>query len=188
MIFVFFRKSMIILFALFFLASLLIAQNENNSVRTEVSRDSLIKVARSIIDSARCRVLVTVDEFGKPHAREMDPFIPDENMIIWLGTNPKTRKVKQIENNPNVVVFYYETKGLSYVAVEGKATIVKDPDQKAKHWKNYWKRYYPDRDKDFVLIQVIPDNLELVSYKHNLFWNTDSFLPNSVKFDNAGIK
>jgi general stress protein 26 len=188
MINVYARRFVCILSALLVLASLLFAQEENRDSKTKVSRDSLLIIARSIIDSARCHVLVTVDENGKPHAREMDPFAPEENMTIWLGTNPKTRKVKQIQKNPNVVMFYYDTKGISYVALEGKARIVNDPAQKAKYWKEYWKGYYPDRDKDYVLIQIVPDIMELISYKHNILGTTDSFLPPSVKFDNSKDK
>ena len=182
------KRNVCMFFALLVLTSLLFAQKENRDSKTQVSSDSLLIIARSIIDSARCHVLVTVDENGKPHTREMDPFAPEENMTIWLGTSPKTRKVKQIEKNPNVVMFYYDTKGISYVALEGKARIVNDPAQKAKHLKEYWKLYYPDQDKDYVLIQIVPDIMELISYKHNILGTTDSFLPSSVKFNKSKDK
>ena len=35
----------------------------------EIPRDSILKVALLIIDSAKCKVLITVDENGTPHAR-----------------------------------------------------------------------------------------------------------------------
>ena len=172
--------SKFIFFVVFF-SSLLLAQNNNSFTANEVSRDSLLKVSHAIIDSARCRVLVTVDEYGKPHAREMDPFIPGDDMVVWLGTSPVTRKVKQIEKNPNVVVFFYDTKGLSYVSIEGKAALINDPALKSKYWKSYWEQYYPDRNKDFILIKVTPVRLELVSYKYKLFWKT-GYKPLSVEF------
>ena len=161
---------------------LLPAQNKYFT-KDKISRDSLLMVSKMIIDSARCRVLVSVDEEGKPHAREMDPFAPEEGMIIWFATNPNTRKVKQIKNNPNVAVFYYDTKTLSYVSINGKAQLINNPAEKEKHWKKYWKVYYPDRNKDMILIKVIPDRLELVSYKYKLFWQTDSFMPQYIKFN-----
>jgi general stress protein 26 len=177
-----------IFIAIIFLCSLLSAQDKNLNLTTEVPRDSLLKIAHAIIDSARCRILVTVDEYGRPHAREMDPFKPEEDMVVWLGTNPNTRKVRQIAKNSNVAMFYYDTKGLSYVSLEGTARLVNDTTEKTRHWKEYWKRYYQDRDKDYILIQVIPSRLEVVSYKHKLFWKTESFLPNSVEFDAGKTK
>ena len=121
-----------------FIAYSLIAQEQQDKVQQEISRDSLFTVARTIIDSARCRILITVDENGKPQARTMSPFPPEENMVIWLGTNPRSRKVKQIKNNPNVMVYYYDTKGASYVSVAGQACIVNDPDKRAQYWKKSW--------------------------------------------------
>ena len=116
--------------------SSLIAQTEQFPPQREISRDSLLIYARIIVDSADSRVLVTVDEDGKPQARTMSPFPPEENWVIWLGTFPFSRKVKQIQNNPNVVVFYYDTKSYSYVSISGKARLVNDPDLKAKYWKS----------------------------------------------------
>ena len=154
------------------IASSLTAQEQQDKVQQEISRDSLLTVARTIIDSARCRTFITVDENGKPQARTMSPFSPEENMVIWLGTNPRSRKVKQIQNNPNVMVFYYDTKGLSYVSVAGQARIVNDPEKKAHYWKKSWIRYYPDPDKDYTLIEVTPERLEICSFKYKLFWDS----------------
>ncbi len=139
----------------------------------EISRDSLLTIARTIIDSARCRILITVDESGKPQARTMSPFPPEENMVIWLGTNPRSRKVKQIKNNPNVMVYYYDTKGLSYVSVAGQARIVNDPEKKTHYWKNSWTQYYPDPGKDYILIEVTPERMEICSFKYKLFWDLE---------------
>jgi general stress protein 26 len=175
------KKSLVIfLFFVIILPASLNAQTDSNA--GEISRDSLIKAAHMIIDSARCRVLVSVDEEGRPHAREMDPFAPDKNMIIWFATNPNTRKVKQIKNNPEVAVFFYDTKTMSYVSINGKAELVNDPAEKEKHWKSYWKQYYPDRDKDMILIKVVPYRMELISYRYKIFWKDESFMPQYIDF------
>jgi general stress protein 26 len=89
--------------------------------------------------------------------------------------------VKQIKNNPNVVVFFYDTKGMSYVSVSGKARLVNDSGLKAKYWKEGWKRFYPDRDKNYILIEVTPERLEVCSFKYDLLWNPEG-LPASVEF------
>ena len=154
------------------IASSLKAQEQQDKVQQEISRDSLLTVARTIIDSARCRTFITVDENGKPQARTMSPFPPEEDMVIWLGTNPRSRKVKQINNNPNVMVFYYDTERASYVSVAGQARIVNDPEKKAHYWKESWTRYYPDPEKDYTLIEVTPERLEICSFKYKLFWDS----------------
>lgn len=172
--------------ALFFLpASFLLAQTAEWPAQNEMPRDSLLTIARAIMDSARCRILVTVDENGRPHAREMAPFAPEEDFAIWLGTSQGSRKTKQIQRNPNVVVYYYESNGMSYVAVSGKARLVNDAEKKAKYWREGWKRYYPNRETDYVLIEVTPEQMELCSYKYKLFWDPVTKAPRSVDVRSA---
>ena len=163
------------------IASPLMSQELLVKDRPEISRDSLLTVAHTIIDSARCRVLITVDENGKPQARTMSVFPPEENMIIWLGTSTRSRKVKQIKNNPNVMVYYYDTKGRSYVSVAGQARLVNNPDKKAHYWKKSWTRFYPDPEKDYILIEVTPERMEICSFKYKLFWDSEG-LPAFIEF------
>jgi len=174
------KNILLISFLLTFTNSLFPQQGQFPPQR-EISRDSLLIYARTIVDSAQCRTLVTVDEEGNPRIREMAPFPPEDNWVIWLGTFPTSRKVKQIKNNPNVVVFYYDTKSYSYVNVSGKAELVNDPELKAKYWKEEWKVFYPDRDTQYILVKVIPERLEVCSFKYHLLWDADG-RPASVEF------
>lgn len=176
-----FLKVTSILVPLLFSVYSLLAQENKENVNREITRDSLLRTARTIIDSASCRILITVDESGKPHAREMAPFPIEDNWVIWLGTSQGSRKTQQIQDNPNVIVYYYQPEGLSYVSIAGKARLVNDSDLKAKYWVDGWKRYFPDREKNYILIEVTPENLEIVSYKHNIFWDSKG-APRSVDF------
>lgn len=184
------KKGFIVpLLSLFFLSLIpfanLIAQTEQFPAQRDVSRDSLLIYARIIIDSSDSRVLVTVDENEKPRARTMSPFLPEEDWTIWLGTFPTSRKVKQIKNNPNVVVFYYDSESYSYVNISGTAQLVNEPDLKAKYWKEGWKRFYPDREKNYILIQVNPQRLEVCSFKYDLLWDENG-IPPVVIFKDEG--
>jgi len=161
--------------------SLLLAQELLVKDRQEIPRDSLMTIAHAIIDSARARTFITVDENGKPQARTMSVFPPEDNMVIWLGTSTNSRKVKQIKNNPNVMVFYYDTKGHSYVSVAGQARLVNDLAKKAHYWKKSWTRYYPDPEKDYILIEVTPERMEICRYKYKLFWDSKG-LPAFIEF------
>lgn len=159
-----------------FLISTPIGSNAQEMPKQEISSDSLLVIARMIIDSSECRAMITVDESGKPHARAMSPFPPEENMVVWLGTSPGSRKVKQIRNNPNVIVYYFDSEGLSYVALAGRARLVNDPEKKAHYWREGWERFYPNIDEDYVLIEVTPERLELFSFEYDIMgepptWN-----------------
>ncbi|MFA5974210.1 MAG: pyridoxamine 5'-phosphate oxidase family protein [Lentimicrobiaceae bacterium] len=160
-----------------------LAAQENKGLPYQpISYDSLLYTARTIVDSARCQVLITVDEKGQPYAREMSPFSPENDWVIWLGTTRGSRKTNHILHNPNVVVYYYDTKGKSYVSVSGKARLVDTPAKKAKYWKDGWKIFYPDRDKNYILIEVIPEKLEVCSFRYKLFWEPVTGIPHSVDF------
>ncbi|MFC2134441.1 pyridoxamine 5'-phosphate oxidase family protein [Bacteroidota bacterium] len=174
-------KKLYVPLSIILLVSSVIAQENKFFVPEEIPKDSLLTLAQTIIKSAQSQTLITVDEDGKPQARIMSRFLPDENMVIWLGTRPGSRKVKQIKTNPNVMVFYYDTKGFSYVSVAGQARIVNDAEKKKQYWKKGWEKYYPDPDKDYILIEVTPERIEMVSYKYDLFWNANG-KPHSIEF------
>jgi len=170
-----------LVFIMFCLSSLLLAQEKKYKLKQDISRDSLLILARTIVDSVDSRTFITVDENGKPQARIMSSFPPEEDWVIWLGTSPKSRKVKQIKNNPNVMVFYYDSDSHSYVSVAGQAQLTSDPDKKEHYWKKGWTRYYPDPEKDYVLIKVTPKRLEICSYRYKLFWD-EAGQPTFIEF------
>jgi general stress protein 26 len=59
---------------------------------------------------------------------------------------------------------------------------VNEPDKKAKYWVDGWKTFYADRDKDYVLIEVTPEKLEICSFKHRILWDPETGIPQSVDF------
>ncbi|MGE5499368.1 MAG: pyridoxamine 5'-phosphate oxidase family protein [Syntrophothermus sp.] len=176
-----------LLAALFILPGIIYSQNANP--QGAIPRDSLIKIARKIIDSAGTCMLITVDENNKPHARVMDPFTPDEHMVVRMGTNPNMRKVEQIKKNQNVVVFYYDKTSMSYVTLEGKAKLLEDAVSKTKYFKSYWDRYYPNPESDFVVIEATPERMEVLSYQYNMLWNMETGTPaNFIDFAAEAMK
>lgn len=145
-------------------------------------RDTLIAVAREMMGSVRYCALITVDHKGHPQARAMDPFPPEEGMVIWLATNPKSRKVREIRNDPRVCLYYSDPGGAGYVTIAGIARLVDDPDEKARRWKEEWQEFYQDREKSYLLIEVTPEKLEIVNYKHDIIGDPDTWRVPSVEF------
>lgn len=146
-----------------------------------LSRDTLIATARETIGAARYCALITVDSKGRAHARTMDPFPPDENMLIWFGTNPKSRKVAEIRRNNRVILYYFDREGAAYVTISGIARLVNDPLEKARRWKDEWKAFYPDREKGYLLIAVTPQELEIVSEKKGIVGDAIRWTPPTVR-------
>jgi general stress protein 26 len=150
--------------------------------QTAFARDTLLGAARGIIASARYCALVTLDESGRPRVRTMDPFPPESDMTIWMGTNRKTRKVADIERDSRVTLYYYSPDAVGYVAVTGKARLVDDAEEKATRWKDEWEAFYQDRASEYLLIQVVPERLEVVDYSRGIVGESSTWEPPSVEF------
>lgn len=121
------------------------------------------QAARELINRVGKCALITLDESGHPQVRTMDPFEPEQNFTIWLATNPKSRKVIQIENNP-AVTLYYKDGDNGYVSIYGTAELINDRAAKDQHWKQEWEEFYPDREEGYLLIKVKPLRLEIIDY------------------------
>jgi general stress protein 26 len=147
-------------------------------------RPAILKAARELMEKARFCALVTVGESGYPQARTVDAFAPEGDMTVWIATNPVTRKVTEIGKDPRVTLYYFEPGGTGYVTLQGKAAVVRDPAEKSKRWKEDWAAFYRDRNRgeDYVLIEVTPVRLEIVSYAHGLLNDPASWRPLAVEF------
>lgn len=141
-----------------------------------------IAVARSIMDKAHYCTLATVDADGQPRTRIVDPFPPEDDMAVWIATNPATRKVDQIRANPRVTLFYFDAASNRYVTLLGRAALVSDAAEKAKRWKPEWARLYKDanRGDDYLLIRVMPFHLEVLSPANGLMPDPKTWRPVEV--------
>jgi len=135
-----------------------------------VSPARVVAAARDVIEEAGYATFVTIGGDGRPQARIVDPFIPEADFTIWVGTNPRTRKVADIGRDPRVTLTYFNATAGEYVTVIGIATLVADSAEKAGHWKDAWSSFYANgpRGDDYLLIRVRPTRLEVVSPRHGL--------------------
>lgn len=147
-------------------------------------RAAVIAAAKEVMQAARYCALITIGPDGSPQARTVDAFAPEEDLTVWIGTNPVTRKVAEIRANARVTLYYFDAGPMNYVTLLGTAEIVDDPAIKAKYWKEDWASFYEDRNRgeDYVLIRVRPIRLEIVSYTHNLINDPQTWRPISIAF------
>jgi general stress protein 26 len=145
-------------------------------------RDSIIAAAREIIGMQKYCALVTVDSSGKPQVRTMNPFPPEDDMTVWIATNSRSRKVKEIRNNPQVCLYYSNhNQATGYVSITGKAVLVDDMNEKLKRKREYWNKAFPDW-KYLILIQVIPERLEVINYKRGMLNDSVTWSTPSIEF------
>src|SRR6185503_10030455 len=128
--------------------------------------------------------LITTGAAGV-HARAMDPFPPEADMTVWLGTNSRSRKVREIRRHPKVSLYYFNRENQEYVVITGIARLVNDPNEKIKRWKDEWKAFYPNRNNDYLLIKVTPVSLEIISEKKSIFGDPQRWKPPTVVFTSS---
>ena len=138
------------------------AEVSSGSTPKLAHEDPKQSAARQIIEAARYCALITIDETGQPRARTVDPRSPDDSFVIRMVTQPATRKIAQIEANPKVTLYYFDSARAEYVTVMGTASLTRDPDAIVRYWSEEWDEFYPDRPNDVVLIEVVPDRLEVL--------------------------
>jgi general stress protein 26 len=144
-------------------------------------RDTLLAAARDIMAAARYTALITLDAAGHPQARAIDPFAPDSDFVVWIGTSRRTRKVGEIRRDPRVTLYYFDGVSAAYVTIRGTARIVTDAQETARRWKPEWEALYPDR-AEYVLIAVTPRRLEIVSERLGIVGDPVTWEPPAVEF------
>ena len=65
--------------------------------------EHLLEVAADIMEAAVFCFLITLHESGRANARLMQPFGPEEDMAVWLGASPESRKVEEILEDDRVM-------------------------------------------------------------------------------------
>jgi general stress protein 26 len=162
-----------------------ISYSGSNQAVSEPDSQAVLAAAREIVEKVRFCGLVTVDEGGEPQVRAMDAFPPEADWSIFLATNKTTRKVKQIRNHPQVALYYFDSESPGYVTVVGRARLVDDAQVRMSYWKDAWKDFYADeyRGDDYVLIEVTPLRVEVMSVAHQIAAEPKGWKPAIVKFD-----
>ena len=124
--------------------------------------------------------LITLDANNQPRARVLETFEPDNNFVIWMGTNPKSRKVQQINDNATATLHFFDKNQMGYVSLMGKAYMVNNDSIKSIIWKDGWERFYPDRKKDYILIKFVPKVLEFIGIVKGFTGDKKTWAPHRV--------
>lgn len=166
-----------------FLAWMAFGAAANSAGAQTPSRAELLGIAREVVEAAAFASLATLDEEGYPAVRAMDPLPPDGDWVVWLATNPGSRKVHQLRARPRVALHYLAGGVPAYVTLIGRARLVDDPETKARHWKESWTPFYADRERSALLIEVTPVRLEVVSEAHGAPGDPGTWRAHVVELD-----
>ena len=142
----------------------------------------LERAARELIAGAKYAALITLGPDGHPQARTVENLPPEADFSVWFATTPRTRKVEEIRRDPRVTLYWFDPERAGYVTLIGLASIVTDSAERARHWQPGWEAFYPDRERDYLLIRVQPLRLEVVSPSQGITGDSLTWRPPAVEF------
>jgi len=158
-----------------------------NDSRGRIRDDGrLLKAIRETMAATPYCMLVTVGRTGDLEARMMDTLEPEPDMSIWMGTDPTTRKARQLKADPRATLTFCDDAGLGYVTMIGRARLVSDTEERQRRWKDEWADFYPagPTSDGFALLEFTPERIEAMSVAHEL--GSGPFEPTCLVRDGDG--
>jgi general stress protein 26 len=101
----------------------------------------------------------------QPRVRPVSPIV-EYDLSVWLATFAKSRKVKQINQNPKIsLAFIQHPSGDKSVTIIGEAEIIEDLEQKKRIWKLApydISQHFPKgpESEEFCLLKINPKRIE----------------------------
>lgn len=146
--------------------------------------DDLKRINRELMEREDMVYLSTIHSDGFPRIRAMlnlrnkmqfPSLIPlfkthCTDFCIYFTTNTSSNKIKEISVNPNVSVYFSDTKTFHGLMLLGKIEIISDESLKKQFWQKNWEMYYPlgVADPDYSILRVYP-------FQAKGWYNTDHF-------------
>jgi general stress protein 26 len=101
----------------------------------------------------------------RPRVRPVSPIV-ENDLAIWVTTYRSSRKVRQIQVNPNVcLAFVEQPRGDAAAVVEGEAVVIDDASAKERVWGMApfdLKEHFPDGSgsEEFCLLKIVVRRIE----------------------------
>jgi len=139
------------------------------------SLSEIRKVVRKLTSGHHLGVLSCVDPFGRPHSSWMGTVYAEDYQTIVAISSPEGRKVKYIEQNPQVEWMVADEQLFHVVYFKGVARIMEDAAEIKKAWndipdksRSYFLRFQ-DRGVGFKIIETKVKSVEYRVPTENIF-------------------
>ena len=136
------------------------------TVMRPITSESAIAATKASMRAAQYCFLITLSDSGGPNARLVEPFEPEDDLTIWVGTWAESRKVPEIEKDSRVALAFLDKQDTAYVTLLGSAKVESDIKKRRKYWRKEWIGFLPNGPEgdDYVLVKFVPSRIELMSF------------------------
>lgn len=130
--------------------------NMHNEVAADTAR------LAELIQGIRVAMFTTIGLDGQPHTRPMYTQQAEFDGDLWFFTDAQGAKVNELRNDSQVLITYDNAGQNRYVAVRGRAQVVRDPVKAKELWNLHAKGWWPGGpdDPNLALIRVEVDSAE----------------------------
>lgn len=136
-----------------------------------MTEEQVIKKGQELIEKSQAAYLTTVNSKGYPETRAMlnlknpklypdliDFFKKTDKTELYFTTNTSSAKIKQIEENNAVSVYYCDPVAWHGFLYQGDIEIINDSSVKHAIWLDSWTMYYPEGkdSQDYAVLKLKP--------------------------------
>lgn len=140
--------------------------------KSNLSHEHVMDVAKEMLRKSRYVLLITNSQGEAPSARVVQPVLEETQHFynIWIGTHPNSRKVLEIKENDLVSLVVQDNSSSAQLILKGRANIESDNTLRRKHWLGVWRMFFPNGplSSDYVLLQIVPDEMDILSFSRNI--------------------
>lgn len=128
--------------------------------------DVLLARACEILRSRPYVFLCTSAGAGVVNARQVQPLRGDDDLDLWVGTSPRSRKVAEVRDTGLATVAVDDPRAFATVTMRCEATVVSDLPERLARWDEELRAFFPagPEGDDFVLVHLVPTRIELIDF------------------------
>lgn len=148
---------------------------EEEQTNVQVSKD-VKQTSLNLINNMPVCHLTTIDSEGFPHtsamnnlryARQYHSLVEvheeeDNDFVLYLSTSMQSPKMKRMQYNPKVSVYFCDANQFVGLMLGGEMEIVTDKALKNRIWQKGWTMYYPNGPEgpEYGVVKLVPSTVK----------------------------
>ncbi|MFN8126005.1 MAG: pyridoxamine 5'-phosphate oxidase family protein [Candidatus Nanopelagicales bacterium] len=136
---------------------------------SDLTVEAILAGARRIVAEAPLGWLITSGTDAQVHARVMQPFPVGDDLVLWFGTSPSSRKVADVAATGHGTAGFSSADGAGYVTATGPVEMITDPATLHRLWREDWDRFFPGGpETGYVVLKLSPRRIEVLDFAHGI--------------------